>query len=155
MSLKSKFNVFILSEVLVEMNKEVKVEAWIFLMFLWGQIMLFYPTSSASVIYTGKTPIVLSSRHQLFSVKVKMMVLKTKGEFTWDRNYLRLVRMCNFCGHLHESRTEWLVDIYVRPVQTQLRGDSWSYITFTSQLFNIYYLLTVLNGTQFTSVDSE
>ena len=137
------------------MNKEVEVEAWIFLMFLWGQIMLFYPTSSASVIYTGKTPIVLSSRHQLFSVKVKMMVLKTKGGFTWDRNYLRLVRMCNFCGHLHESRTEWLVDIYVRPVQTQLRGDSWSYITVTSQLFNIYYLLTVLNGTQFTSVESE
>ena len=137
MSLKSKFNVFILSEVLVEMNKEVEVEAWIFLMFLWGQIMLFYPTSSASVIYTGKTPIVLSSRHQLFSVKVKMMVLKTKGEFTWDRNYLRLVRMCNFCGHLHESGTEWLVDIYMRPVQTQkeeILGAIWlsqvNYVTY-------------------------
>ena len=45
-------------------------------------------------------------------------------------------------GRLHETGTNYKT------------GDSWSYITFTSRLFNIL-LLTFLTGNQFTPVNSE
>ena len=45
-------------------------------------------------------------------------------------------------GYMHETGTNYKT------------GDSWSYITFTSRLFNIL-LLTFLTGNQFTPVNSE
>ena len=49
-----------------------------------------------------------------------------------------------------------MIGRYLHETGTNLKtGDSWSYITFTSQLFNIYYSLTVVTGTQFMPVDSE
>ena len=76
--------------------------------------MLFYPTSSASVIYTGKTPIVLSSWHQLFSVKVKMMVLKTKG-----------VNLCET-----ETILDWYECVIFVAIYMRVGQNDWSIFTW-------------------------